>query len=231
MLEVTRWRSGQNGPGSAVALALGLDFVALAIDLAFWTLQRQADVLALSRIAWREIDVAQLDLAPRHAAELVNARGRVMGFRLQQQKTGTCIDAPLPPSLHDRTEAALRASNGVGVFVDLNHPKQQMPAWQFQRAFREAQDAAWAVAIMDGDEALATAIEACQYRDLRRTGMIAYKDAGAALPNVTALSGHAVLGRRTILDTYMPGDTAGACACVAAGIAAARSRKVRREHG
>jgi len=205
------------------ARALDREWLTLAIDLGFWMLQRQGDIRHLNRMAWRELE----GVDGRHAAQLANPRGRVMAFRLCQQKTGTWIDAPLPPFMHDRVEAAMRATNSGYLFPDPDHPDQPIPDWKFQRRFLEAKDAAAAVAIMDGNMALAEAIDACQFRDLRRTGMIFYKDMGAKVPDITALSGHFVIGKKTILDTYMPGDTAGACACVATGLAGLQARELR----
>jgi hypothetical protein len=209
---------------AAIALdGEGTAGVADAVELALWMLQRQGDILQLNRMAWREVQ--QVD--PRHAAILADARGRVMAFRLCQQKTGTWIDAPIPPVLHDRIEARFRATKGSWLFAHPDDPDAAMPSWMFQRRFRAARDAAADVAIMRGDMALAEAIDAVQFRDLRRTGMIAYKDAGARTQDITALSGHYVIGHKTILDVYMPGDTAGACACVAAGLQAWRERQER----
>lgn len=209
------------------AHALDRGWIALAVDLAFWMLQRQGDIRHLNRMAWRELE----GVDGRHAAQLANARGRVMAFRLCQQKTGTWVDAPLPPFLHDRVDAAMRATNTGYIFPDPAHPDQPIPDWKFQRRFLETKDAAAAVAIMDGNMALAEAIDACQFRDLRRTGMIFYKDMGVKIPDITALSGHFVIGKKTILDTYMPGDTAGACACVATGLAGLQAREERERVG
>ncbi|NLS27972.1 hypothetical protein S2M10_29740 [Sphingomonas sp. S2M10] len=199
------------------AVELDLFDVALAIDLAFWTLQRQGDVMGMGRMAWRQITPPP-DADPRHVAQLVDARGRMMGFRLIQQKTGTEIDAPMPPMLHAEVTAAMRRGGFGWVFPHPEKPEQPMPTWMFQRRFRAARDAASAVAIMREQPELAEAIDEVQYRDLRRTGMVFYRDAGAQTEWVTALSGHAVIGKKTILDVYMPGNTPAAIACVATGL-------------
>ncbi|QNQ09294.1 phage integrase SAM-like domain-containing protein [Sphingomonas alpina] len=209
----------------AAARRLKLPEVELGIDLAFWSLQRQADILALNRLAWREYDNVDRD----HAALLANPRGRVMGFRLCQQKTAVWIDAPMPPQFHDRVETALSASPTGFLFQHPDDASQPMPDWMFQRRFKAARTAAAENATMAGNNALAEQINQCQFRDLRRTGMTFYSNMGARLPWITALSGHAVLGRKTILDTYMPGNTEGACACVATGIAGLQRRADREE--
>jgi hypothetical protein len=198
------------------ATELKLPDVVLAIELGFTMLQRRGDVLALTRMAWREIK--DVDVDPRHVAVLANARGRVMGFRLQQQKTAAWVDAPLPPALHDLIEERWRDNPSGLLFRHPTDPSRPMPGFLFQRRFQLCRDVAAGVALMRGHPELAEAIDEVQFRDLRRTGMIFYKDAGATTQAITALSGHAVLGKKSILDTYMPGDTAGAMACVAAGV-------------
>jgi len=193
------------------AIELGYPWVSLAVDLGLWLCQRQGDIRHFNRMAWREMT----GIDAQDAAVLANPQGRVMGFRLCQQKTGTWVDAPVPPMLHGPIIAAMQAGSGGHVFPNPVDPMQPMPDWLMQRRFRECRDAAAAVAIIRDQPALAQAIDACQFRDLRRTGMIMHKDAGNHSRNITALSGHAVLGHKTILDTYMPGDTAGAARCVA----------------
>ncbi|MCP3730399.1 hypothetical protein M9978_08150 [Sphingomonas sp. MG17] len=200
------------------AAELDMPDVVLGIDLAFWMFQRQRDILDLGRMAWREMGSLE-EVEQRHLARLVDPKGRVMGFRLCQRKTRTWIDAPLPPMLHATVEDAMRATNHGYVFPHPERPDEAMPSWMFQRRFREARDAAAAVALIRGQDELAARIWTVQYRDLRRTGMSFAKDAGARLAWITELSGHAVIGRKTILDTYMPGDTAAAIACVATAVA------------
>jgi hypothetical protein len=47
-----------------------------------------------------------------------------------------------------------------------------------------------------------------QFRDLRRSGMVYGGELGVEIQFLTARSGHTVLGhKRTILDTYMPGNS------------------------
>ena len=223
-------RRTQMGPAVRDAIveaahALGMEDVAFAVTLDFWMVQRRADVLNLGRFAWREIRVRGTELDPTHRAVLVNPHGRIMGFRLAQQKTGTWVDAPIPPALHEGIEARFRGGNKGWLFPDPDDADEPIAGWKFARRFSDARGAAWAVALMRDDPALAEAIITCRFSDLRRTGMIAYGNAGAPLQWITALSGHAVLGRRTILDTYMPGDTPGACACVATGLLAEQHRE------
>lgn len=194
----------------------GGQVIDLAQELGFWTVQRQADILSFGRLQWRELT----NVIPHDAAILANARGKVMGFRFRQEKTGAWIDAPVPPHLHDRVEAAMADNAGGWVFGHSADTARRMQGFSFQRMFRAARtDAIDAARDSEHpDEGLIAALLKCQFRDLRRTGMVFYRDARVPLPNITALSGHAVIGKKTILDTYMPPDTAAACACVATGL-------------
>lgn len=201
--------------------------VALAIDIAFWTLQRQGDVLRLQRFAWRRME--RVD--PRHAKWLVDPKGKVMAFYVQQEKTSAQIVAPLPPAFHARVEEAMAANAGGYVFPHPEQPTKPMPNWMFQRRFRAVRDAAIAAAKLAEQTDLVEQLTITQFRDLRRTGMTFYGLAGAKVDWITALSGHAVLGRKTILDTYMPGNPDGAAACVATGLEAVAARAEREEQG
>jgi hypothetical protein len=192
----------------------GLHDLALAIELGFWSLQRQADLLALSPLNWRAIE----DIDPRDRAALAGPDGAVMGFRLKQRKTGVWIDAPVPPSLRPKIEAAFARREGDTTAWLLpykgggatqqryfqNHVRQLIDDMIEARGGREADKAAELLDIM--------------FRDLRRSGMVFYGNWGATPPMITALSGHAIFSKKSILDTYMPGNTRSACACVATAV-------------
>jgi integrase len=213
---------------TAVVLDKGQHDIALAIDLAFWTLQRQADLLSFTRLFWRELEGGE----GWQRAALADPRGRVMGFRIQQGKTATWVDAPVPPVFHATIEAAM-TGEGRWLFPDLDDSTKSMPQWQFQRRFRAARDQAATTARESGQTDLADAIANVQFRDLRRTGMVAYSNAGARLNWITALSGHAVIGRKTIIDTYVPSSekTEMAIACVATGLLAQQRRQQQEQQG
>jgi hypothetical protein len=208
----------------AAIAAQGGPIVDLAQQLGFWTFQRAGDLLALNRFNWREMT----NMDARDAALLANPKGRVLGFRLQQNKTDAWVDAPVPPQFHAAIEAAFAANQGW-LFGDPQHPGAVLPYWGFNNLYRESRLAAADLAEAAGNDALAAAIRACQFRDLRRTGMMFARDAGASDRRIAALSGHSVFGGKTILDTYMPGDTAAAAACVAAMVAYERAQQEREQ--
>ncbi|WP_288806314.1 hypothetical protein [uncultured Novosphingobium sp.] len=198
---------------AAIARDAGDEDSAFLLEIAFWSLQRRADLLELNRLAWRTFE----NLDPRDRAYLADTAGDVRGFRLLPQKTrrstGRWIDAPMPTFLHDRIAARFEKSQWL-----FHHPddtEKPMPEHTAQRAVRVHLDAA--------------GFETYQLRDMRRSGMSWFKDMGARESNIFAISGHAVLGKRTIADTYMPPDTPGACAAVAAVLRTLEDIEQRRQ--
>lgn len=195
----------------AAAPPLGYPAIALALRLSPWILQRRADLLALNQMAWREIE----NSAPADRAVLAGTdgptRGKVMGFRLRQSKTGAWVDCPVPPQFHADIEAAFARSQWLVCDDDL--PTRACPDFLFHRRTRKALDLA--------------GLTEFQFRDWRRSGMCMYRDLG--VHDSTPISGHAILGKRSILDTYMPGHTRAACRAVAEALRTLQARE-RREH-
>lgn len=168
------------------AEAHGLPRLALAIRLGFWTLQREGDLLGLTRFHWRELTDCSA-FARRH---LAGPDGKVMGLRLQQAKTGKWVEIALPPPLRAAVE---REMPREGFLLARDPCGTLWPAWAFQRAFRGL--------------CAAEGMPDVQFRDLRRSGMVYAGELAVPLPMITARSGHTVLGAKaTILDTYMPGN-------------------------
>ncbi len=206
---------------AASAEANGHQNLSLAILLGFWTVQRQGDLLAnFNRLAWRELN----GIEGRDAALLKNASGKVMGFRHMPGKTagssGVWIDAPVPPFLHPAIEAGWEkpALKGGALLRDDLEESKPMEHWRLQRLWRAVRAECTAAAKADGRLLLAAELELAQFRDLRRSGQVYMRDAGAKKEWITSLSGHTLLARKSILDTYMPADTAAACAAMACAL-------------
>lgn len=206
---------------AATAEADGHPNLSLAILLGFWTVQRQGDLLGnFNRLAWRELNAIEA----RDATLLAGKGGKVMGFRHMPNKTmdssGVWIDAPVPPFLHDAIEAAWAKpalKGGVLLRDDLEdaHP---LTYWRLQRQWRDLRARCAAQLKAEGRLLLAAEIELGQFRDLRRSGQVFMRNAGAQKEWITSLSGHTLLARKSILDTYMPADTAAACAAMACAL-------------
>lgn len=203
---------------AATAEAEGHPNLSLAILLGFWTVQRQGDLLAnFKRLAWRELN----GIEARDAALLKGTGGKVMGFRHMPAKTagssGVWIDAPVPPFLHAAIEAAWErpALPGGTLLRDDLEDSKPLEGWRLQRLFRDLRARVAASCKAEGRLLLAAELSEGQFRDLRRSGQVYMRDAGAKKEWITSLSGHTLLARKSILDTYMPADTAAACAAMA----------------
>lgn len=191
------------------ATATGLPRIALGFLLGLWSLQRRSDLLKLTKLSWRVID----NVAPADRAVLAGSNGEVMGFRLRQTKTGAWVDCPMPPFLHADIETAFRTSQWL--LADDKDLARPYPAYLFTRRARTVLDAA--------------GLDDSQFRDLRRSGMTMLRDYGCEAPGITAISGHMILGRKSILDTYMPGNTRAACAAMAHALRTRTARTARKD--
>lgn len=218
---------------AAAADAEGHPNLSLAILLGFWTVQRQGDLLGnFNRLAWRELN----GIEARDAALLKGKGGKVMGFRHMPGKTegssGVWVDAPVPPMLHDAIEAAWAkpALAGGTLLRDDLDDAAPLTYWRLQRQWRDLRGAAAARLKAEGRLLLAAEIEQGQFRDLRRSGQVYMRDAGAKKEWITSLSGHTLLARKSILDTYMPADTAAACAAMACALRL-RNRQMKEKIG
>ncbi len=208
---ITALQEDQIAAVAAQANALGYPTVALGFTLGLWTMQRQSDLLGLNQMAWREVDnCAAADRAVLAGPAGCASHGKVMGFRIQQNKTGAWVDCPVPPFLHAAIEAAFQRSQWL--LPDDDKLDRACPDFLFRRRARKALDAA--------------GLQHAEFRDCRRSGMLLLKDLGCEMPGITAISGHMILGKRSILDTYMPGNTRGACAAMAHALRTRAARQL-----
>lgn len=199
----------------AAAQVLGRPDVELGVLLGLWTLQREADILKLNRVSWREC----VDMAPADRRVLAGADGRVLGFRLRQGKTAKWVEIPALPPLRQSVEVAFAANAARDTPIDalVADPDEARgtPQWKFQRGFRAAAEAAIARAKGEGDDLLVEELTGIQFRDLRRTGMCMMRDLGLTVLFISTLSGHSIDATTKILETYMPADTRTAAAAMA----------------
>jgi hypothetical protein len=182
--------------------------LALGLELDFWIVQRRSDLVAMPQTAWRKFD----NVDPADAAVLANRAGDVMGFRLRQMKTGAWVDCPVPLHLHDRIERGLK--DRPFILMDDTADKRYSGDL-FTARFRKLTDRALQTASAANDMAMVSDLSGLKFRDFRRSGMCWHGDMGTPIHHITALSGHAVTGQKTILDTYMPGHTRAAAAAIA----------------
>ena len=113
---------------------------------------------------------------------------KVLWVMLRQRETDRPVWVPLHPAL--REEIATRLHGRSSLIA----PSPMGRVWDthnFARAFREARLAAGLP-------------EALQFRDLRRTAMVRLAEAGASVPQIAAISGHAIEQTQKILEHYVP---------------------------
>lgn len=198
---------------AAYARAQGWPSLALHFQLGLWTMQRQGDLLALNRMAWRELD----NCDPADRAVIAGENGAVMGFRLRQSKTGAFLDIPVLPEFHAAIADAF--ARGQYLFPDDGQAEgeaaRNYPPHLLRRRGR---------AVLK-----AVGLGHAQLRDLRGSGMCMFRDFGVEDSLTTAMSGHAILGHKSILDTYMPKSTRAACAALARA-QRARLARIEREN-
>lgn len=169
----------------------------MALLVGFWSMQRRDDLRQFNRFQWRELHGAD----PRDLPSLVNTKGEVWGFRLQQHKTGRTVDCPMPPFLHAAIETAFADSQWL--FPHSQDPAKPVSGDVMRRRVKPV--------------LIAGGFPQHQLRDLRRSGMSGVKDLGAMKSDVFAISGHPLDGQqRTMADVYMPPDTMAACRAIAA---------------
>jgi hypothetical protein len=220
---------------------LGHHHVRLGIVLGFYTMQREADLLASTSFRVRAID----DLSSDARRALAGADGKVLALFLQQEKTDAWVAIPFVPVARQAVEAALAAraayaaAAGAGAAVgthlipDRVHAGAACPDFRFQRDFRETVTHAAARATEGQQHDLARLYlgnpekkrDAIQFRDLRRSGMCWLRELHVPVPLIASISGHSIEETQKILDTYMPRDTRAA----AEGMAIAVARQARRD--
>ncbi len=212
------------------ARMLNMERMALAVELGFLAIQRQADWRVMLRINWREMH----DIDPADRAILCGPDGKVFGPRIRQGKTDTWVGCPVDHQTRLKVEAriaAMQARNfryvlffdGEGQDPDgLWHPRQFNKDWNAVKA------AAIDRAIAEGDEWLKGQLQGSQYRDLRRSGMCWMRDMGATKEQIAARSGHSIEEVEDILETYMPANERGSGAAYARAFATAQQRSQER---
>lgn len=207
-IEALQWLADKGGEAVGTSMGLGL-------LLGFYTVQREADLLAATTFNWRELhDVAAVD-----RAALVGPDGRIMGLRLRQQKTDAQISAFVPPDIGGRVTAMLaaRGADYSGPLL-LEHDRndtRHWPDWRFQRDYLIAREAAIEAARGERDNWLVDQLTGLKFSDLRRSGMCWLRDGGATIAQIASISGHSIEYTTKILKTYLPADTRASAAGMA----------------
>jgi Phage integrase family len=109
-------------------------------------------------------------------------------IRLRQRKTGVLLDVPCTAQLLEVLAATPRSGTVMVISETTGRPYRR--SW-FADTFRTL---ARAAGIPDD----------LQFRDLRRTSVVRLAEAGCSVPEIAAISGHAINRTAKILEVYLP---------------------------
>lgn len=206
----TVWSVEDDTAFDRAAFDLGLPSMALARELALYSAQREADL-----IAFTEGQLARLEiLEPVLAERLADDEGSVWGWCLSQGKTSTDyvdvqLEIPIEPALLGRIRAALRTNKARDraaepprlvshVLVD---DRTGRP-WK-QRAFI----AAWRQVLEHAAETTGREnMRELVWHDLRRTRVVRLRRRGMPKEMIAALTGHSLRSIEEMLRVYGPVD-------------------------
>lgn len=215
----------------AAAHDLAMPGMALAVELAEWTGQRESDLIALTSAQWRPIVLRDRDLT----AALAGTDGAVWGLSLRQGKTKVWVGLPIVGALRNRIEAAIATNanrEGVVVTTILTNDQSGLP-WQqrhFIRRFMEVKAHAVAGFTDRAGRIHPARLELAdlQFRDFRRTAIVRLGELGMDDQAISATSGHKLASIKRILETYMPRNTIMAARGTVARLDDARRRNFDR---
>jgi hypothetical protein len=100
------WEADDEAAFIAAAYALGYPSMALAAELALYTAQREADLIAMTEAQLAPLPI----LDPLLRARLADQQDVVMGWQFTQGKGDTPMGIPLEPQILARVQAALRTN-------------------------------------------------------------------------------------------------------------------------
>jgi integrase len=216
------WEADDEAAFIAAAYALGRPSMALAIELAIYTGQREADLLAMT-----EAQIATIDLFdPVLAARLANKDGQVKGWCFSQGKTSTDyvdvqMQIPLEPAILARVEAAIRTNRAkdraatpprllTHVLVDDTTGKP-MKQRHFITLYRKV--------IAHAVEATGrTGMKDLVWHDLRRTRVVRLRRRNMPKEMIAAITGHSLQAINEMLKVYGPVDPTMTAAAIASSM-------------
>ena len=204
----------------AAADAAGEPNMALAMLLGWKIAQREGDLLKVLQSQYVEIPAYQMEVEVHQTLAAMAPDGRVMGIRIRQGKTKRWIEVPVVAAERDRVEAAIGAARAIGVstilfderdattWTSADDKERRTRQMYFQRRFAAHRVAAAKTAAASGNDALAAELTDLQFRDFRRTCVVALGELGLPDQYISAITGHQLDQTKRILEVYMPRNTA-----------------------
>ena len=204
------WEAEDEGCFIAAAYAMGLPGMALAMELALYTAQREGDLIAFNEHQLQPIDLHDATVRARFAGP----DGKVMAWVMHQAKTSTtasmtAMEIPLDPQLRAKVETAIRTNRArdraatpkrllTHVLVD---DRTGLP-WT-KRAFIQA----WRDVITHAIKATGRAhMKDLVWHDLRRTRVVRLRRRGMIPAMIASITGHSLQSINMMLKVYGPVD-------------------------
>lgn len=215
----TIWHADDEAAFIAAAYDLNMPSLALAIELALYTAQREGDLIAFTEAQLQELTIHNELVREAFAGE----DGKVMGWCLSQTKTSDAyaevqMEIPLEPALRAKVEAAIRANRArdraatpkrllTYVLID---DRTGLP-WK-KRGFISA----WRDVLEHAAEATGRPhMRELVWHDLRRTRVVRLRRTGMDPAMIATITGHSPQSINMMLKVYGPVDPTMTAAAIA----------------
>jgi hypothetical protein len=203
--------------------------LALAIELALYTAQREGDLIGFTEPQLQPLDLHDPLLRDRLAGD----DGRVMGWCFSQHKTsteyaGVQMQIPLEPTILAKVETAIRRNRAVDRAAEpprlLTHvlvDDRTGRPWK-QRAFIDA----WR-RVLDhaAERAARPQMTELVWHDLRRTRVVRLRRRGMPKEMIASITGHSLQAINEMLKVYGPVDPTVTAAAIAGTLEPREARK------
>lgn len=204
------WEAQDDAAFDAAAYDLGLPSMALARELALYTAQREADVIAFTEAEFQELDIYD----PRTRELLAGPDGKVFGWKLVQSKTSdeyvsVELEIPFEPKLRARVEKAIRDNRArdrsaepkrllTHVLID---DRTGLP-WKKRRFISAWTKILAHAAKKTGRKQMTDLV----WHDLRRTRVVRLRRRRMPKEMIATITGHSLQSINMMLKVYGPVD-------------------------
>lgn len=234
------WEAADEAAFIAAANDLGLPNMALAIELAIYTAQREADLLKFTEADLQAIEIHNQAVRDRFAGD----DGQVLAWILSQAKTsdehtGELVDMEIPfePGLRQKIERAIATNRArdraaeprrllTHVLVDEKMGGRPWKKRDFIDRWREVIDHAVKATGREHMRALV-------WHDLRRTRVVRLRRRGMAPAMIATITGHSPQSINMMLKVYGPIDPTMTAAALASALdappAPAKAKRAKKE--
>jgi integrase len=184
----------------------GLKGFKLASRDAYWRPEDEAAFLAHAPEPMRLALILGLYTGQREADVLAMRWTDIAGgwLTIRQRKTGRQVQIPIARRLAselERARAEQAARRRLGLVILIGERGQPYQADGFRHRFAKV--------------AKAAGLEGLTFLDLRRTAVVRLAEAGCTVPEIAAITGHAIHETQRILDTYWRATRPQAAAAIA----------------